>query len=354
MKDLDKLVRQFLEYCEVEKGHSALTIRNYDHYLKRFLEWGSQNKVKSPTNINLEKIHVFRLWLNRFVNKNVKHESSSTPLATIKKNTQNYHLIALRSFLKYLAKNDVPSLAPEKIELAGLDDRQVSFLNPEEIKHLFSTPDVSIIVGYRDRTIMEVLFSTGLRVSELINLNREKINLKTREFNILGKGGKSRVVFLSDTAVDWLGKYLSVRKDKDKAVFIRHSKINKKPFASGFTFDSSHASHPIPSLKNVSGSVNRHSAESKSLGSIEKSTLRLTPRTIQRILNKYAKKAGITKRVTPHTLRHSFGTDLLRSGADIRAVQQLLGHASITTTQIYTHVTDQHLREVHEKFHGKK
>jgi len=327
MKDLNQLVRQFLEYCEVEKGHSALTISNYDHYLKRFLEWGSQNGVKSPTDINLEKIHSFRLWLNRFVNQNVKTEDATHPPA-IKKNTQNYHLIALRSFLKYLSKNDIESLAPEKIELAGLDDRQVSFLNPEELKRLFSAPDVSAIVGYRDRTIMEVLFSTGLRVSELINLNREKINLKTKEFNILGKGGKSRVVFLSDTAVDWLGKYLAVRKDKDKAVFINHVTYNVKR-------------------------VTQEELKGYTLHALRYTNKRLTPRTIQRILNKYAKKAGITKKVTPHTLRHSFGTDLLRSGADIRAVQQLLGHASITTTQIYTHVTDQHLREVHDKFHGK-
>lgn len=319
MKDLNQLVRQFLEYCEVEKGHSALTVRNYQHYLKRFLEWGSANGVKSPTDINLQKIHQFRLWLNRFVNKNAKPGETSR-LPVIKKNTQNYHLIALRALLKYLAKNDIESLAPDKIELADMPDRNINFLEPEELNRLFSAPDVKTMTGYRDRTIMEVLFSTGLRVSELVNLNREQINLKTREFNIIGKGGKSRLVFLSDTAADWLGKYLAVRKDKDKAVFIRHTKIRKKI--------------PIENKK--------------------KQGLRLTSRTVQRILNKYAKKVGVTKKVTPHTLRHSFGTDLLRSGADIRAVQQLLGHASITTTQIYTHVTDQHLREVHQRFHGRK
>lgn len=325
MKKLNDLVRQFLEYCEVEKGHSVLTIENYKHYLERFEEWGSKNGIKSPADISLDKIHKYRLWLNRFANKNMKTENASR-LPTIKKNTQNYHLIALRSFLKYLAKNDIKSLVPEKIELASSDDRHFTFLEPEELDRLFSAPNVETINGYRDRTIMEVLFSTGMRVSELINLNRDKINLKTKEFSILGKGGKIRVVFLSARAADWLSKYLSSRQDKDKAVFIRHGKIKNK--------------------KNDDPITKKNDDKEKGL--------RLTPRTIQRILNKYSKAAGILKKVTPHTMRHSFGTDLMRSGADIRAVQQLLGHSSITTTQIYTHVTDQHLREVHRAYHGRR
>ena len=326
--NLEKQIRKFLEYCEVEKGHSNLTVENYEHYLKRFLEWGSENGVKNPGDINLDKIHEFRLWLNRFVNVNAKNTNSSS-LPRIKKNTQNYHLIALRSFLKYLAKNDILSLVPEKIDLADIDDRTITFLEPDELNRLLSAPDIDNILGLRDRTIIEVLFSTGLRVSELVNLNREQINLDTKEFNILGKGGKSRIVFLSDNAKEWLNKYFTKRNDKDKAAFIRQIKSSK--------------------IKNLNYNVDiKNNITEKE----KESNLRLTSRTIQRILNKYAVKAGITKKVTPHVLRHTFGTDLLRGGADIRAVQQLLGHSSITTTQIYTHVTDQHLRDVHNKFHG--
>jgi site-specific recombinase XerD len=338
--NLEKQINKFLEYCEIEKGHSKLTKDNYDHYLKRFSGWGKGNGINSPSDINLKKIHKFRLWLNKLINVNIKKDSVST-LPRIKKNTQNYHLIALRSFLKYLSKNDIPSLAPEKIELADTADRIVSFLEPDELARLFSAPDTNTIIGLRDKTIMEILFSTGLRVSELVNLNKNDINLKTKEFNVVGKGGKARVVFLSNSARDWLQKFYTKRHDKDKAVFIGYPKIKKTEISISFSRFGNQAN--INDSKNQTVDIAKQKTKS----------LRLTSRSIQRIISKYAKKAGIVKKVTPHTLRHSFGTDLLRAGADIRAVQQLLGHSSITTTQIYTHVTDQHLKEIHSKFHGK-
>ena len=332
--ELEKQIQKFLEYLEVEKGHSDLTIRNYEHYLKRFSEWGKGNNVNSPSEITLEKIHKFRLWLNKIVNNNIKKTASSR-LPSIKKNTQNYHLISVRSFLKYLSKNDIKSLSPEKIELADIDDRTISFLEPDELKRIFDSPDTNSIIGLRDRTIIEVLFSTGLRVSELVNLNKEQINLKTKEFNVIGKGGKSRVVFLSEDAKLWLERYISKRNDKDEAVFIR--------------------TREIVTLKQKNPEVEQIPANQKNVKINEsKKNLRLSSRTIQRILNKHAKRAGIVKKVTPHTLRHSFGTDLLRGGADLRSVQQLLGHSSITTTQIYTHVTNKHLKEVYNKSHGKE
>jgi site-specific recombinase XerD len=337
---LEKQINNFLEYCEVEKGHSKLTKDNYDHYLKRFSEWGKENEINSPPDINLEKIHKFRLWLNKLINVNIKKDSVST-LPRIKKNTQNYHLIALRSFLKYLSKNDIPSLAPEKIELADTTDRVVSFLEPDELTRLFSAPETNTTIGLRDRTIMEILFSTGLRVSELVDLNRNDINLETKEFNVVGKGGKSRIVFLSDTAKEWLVNFFAKRTDKDEAVIIGFPKVKKTEIII-----------PFSKLKQIQG--NNSANLTAKLSDEKAKSRRLTPRSIQRIINKYAKKAGIIKKVTPHTLRHSFGTDLLRGGADLRSVQQLLGHSSITTTQIYTHVTNKHLKEIYNKSHGKE
>ncbi|EKD56183.1 MAG: Tyrosine recombinase XerD [uncultured bacterium] len=355
MKTIGELIRQFLEYCEVEKGHSNLTIRNYDHYLNRFLEWGSGNKILNPADINLDVIHKYRLYLNRLP-KVISYKlqvTSSDDSPSIKKNTQNYHLIALRSFLKYLVKNDIKSLPPEKIELADQDDRQITFLTPEELTRLFKIPNINTINGLRDRTILELLFSTGLRVSELVALNVNDINLKTKEFTVLGKGGKSRLVFVSDTAKKWLEKYLTMRKDvkldqesKDKIpLFINHSLINNQggQISKSQSLNSKQIQNSNIQISNKSEIINHKSEISN----------RLTPRSIQRIIAKCAIKAGITKKVTPHSLRHSFATDLLRSGADIRAVQQLLGHSSITTTQIYTHVTDQHLKDVFQKFHDK-
>ena len=283
---LAKLIREFLEYCEIERGHSQLTIRNYDHYLSRFLEFGQKAGVDAAEKIDLELVRQWRLELNR--------------LEKMSRATQNYHLIALRSFLKYLAKRDIQTLAAEKIELADTPDRQVTFLDENEIERLLAAPDLRKPTGARDKAILEVLFSTGLRVSELANLKRTEINLDSGEFAVRGKGGKVRVVFLSDVAKQWLDRYLKARGDDDQKVF------------------------PI------------------------------TVRQIQRIVDTHARKAGIVKKVHPHTLRHSMATDLLQGGADLRSVQSLLGHASVTTTQIYTHVTNVQLKEVHKAFHGKK
>ncbi|MBI3260871.1 tyrosine-type recombinase/integrase [Candidatus Berkelbacteria bacterium] len=283
---LAKLIREFLEYCEIERGHSQLTIRNYDHYLSRFLEFAEKAGVDAPEKIDLELVRQWRLELNR--------------LEKMSRATQNYHLIALRSFLKYLAKRDIQTLAAEKIELADTPERQVTFLDENEIERLLAAPDLRKPTGTRDKAILEVLFSTGLRVSELANLKRTEINLDSGEFAVRGKGGKVRVVFLSDVAKQWLDRYLKTRGDDDQKVF------------------------PI------------------------------TVRQIQRVVDKSARAAGIVKDVHPHTIRHSYATDLLQNGSDLRSVQSLLGHASVTTTQIYTHVTNVQLKEVHKAFHGKR
>lgn len=308
--NLENAIRQFLEYCELEKGHSSLTIRNYSQYLTRFKIWCLEQKVDSLEEINLEVIRQYRLYLNRIRDENGKN---------LKRITINYHLIALRSFLKFISKRDLAvTLQPEKIELSDTDERQINFLNDEEVITLLNQPNIKTIQGLRDKAILETLFSTGLRVSELVNLRREQVNLEKGEFAVLGKGGKIRAVFLSDRAKIFLGEYLNRRTDPDEYVFIRFGRKKN------------------PTLE---------------IGSEE---LRLTPRTIQRIIHHYAIQAGITKPVTPHVLRHSFATDLLSNGADLRSVQTLLGHSSVTTTQIYTHVTDPQLHEVHKAFHNKK
>jgi len=339
MKNLLEYIRQFLEYCEVEKGHSALTIKNYEHYLNRFIEWGRENQIEKPLDITLDKVHKYRLFLNRLniansnqlpVIKNsdiTKKNSFLKPnnSATLGKNTQNYHLIALRSFLKYLAKNDIESLVPEKIELADISDREITFLAEDELSLLFSKVDKNGLIGLRDNAILETLFSTGLRVSELVGLDRDKISIEKGEATVIGKGGKARIVFLSESTKKSISQYLNARPDNDMAVFIRHGRKKKEIEIS------------IKKLRD----------------DLTNEDKRLTVRTIQRIIGKYAKKAGIIKKVTPHTLRHSMATDLLSAGADLRSVQTLLGHSSITTTQIYTHVTDKHLKEIHRAFHAK-
>lgn len=308
--DLKQAIQQFLEYCELEKGHSLLTIRNYSQYLTRFRIWGEDQNIKAPEDITLETIRQFRLYLNRIQDEDGKN---------LKKITINYHLIALRSFLKFISKKDLAqTLQAEKIELADTDERQINFLSQEEVESLLSAPNQSTLQGLRDHAVIETLFSTGLRVSELVNLQREEINLEKGEFSVLGKGGKARVVFLSDKAKDALKKYLARRTDIDPSVFIRFGR-----------------------KKNLDLDITQEGKK-------------LTPRTIQRIIHHYAIKAGITKPVTPHTLRHSFATDLLSNGADLRSVQTLLGHSSVTTTQVYTHVTDPQLKEIHKKFHGRK
>ena len=304
------LILDFLEYCEIEKGHSQMTVRNYDLYLRRFLDFAGDI---TPAKITPDLIRKFRLQLNR-----MKDEQGRT----LGKKTQNYHLIALRSFLKYLTKRDIKSLAPEKIELADTEERQISFLELEELTKLFQATESekNELISLRDRAILEVLFSTGLRVSELVGLTRKNVNIERGEFTVLGKGGKSRIVFLSETAAARLKEYLNKRQDNSPALFVRHR------------------------LQQKAGEDISEEFEGFS---------HLTPRTIQRIIQKYATRAGITKKVTPHVLRHSYATDLLRSGADLRSVQALLGHSSVTTTQVYTHITDEHLKETYQKYHGK-
>jgi len=283
-------------------------VRNYSFYLKRFADFAEQNGITSPQKISKELIHRYRLWLNRLDN----------PLSgNLKKNTQNYHLIALRGFLKYLVKTDIKSLEPEKVELVKQEQRQVEFLEGNDLSRMLEAPlqiNEPEIIKTRDKAILELFFSTGLRVSELCKLKIENINLKKDEFSVRGKGSKLRVVFLSNDAKHWLDEYLTARQDINPYLFISHDKA-------------------------ASGREERES---------------LTPRSVQRLVQKYAKIAGITKQVTPHTMRHSYATDLLMNGADIRSVQAMLGHASITTTQVYTHITDQQLRDVHKAFHGRR
>jgi site-specific recombinase XerD len=294
-------VGQFLEYMELEQNRSQKTIQNYSHYLTRLSDFAGDIALKD---IDVELIRKWRLWLNR-LGTNTSDELS--------KITQNYHLIALRSFLRYCAKKEWPALAPDKIELSRTTRPQVTFLTPEELERLAAQPKTLNLVGVRDRAIIELLFSSGLRISELVGLDRDHVNLKRREFMVRGKGQKDRPIFISPEAADWINKYLDMRQDNVKPLFIRYS-----------------------GSKKVDLSGNYH---------------RLTARSVQRMVARYAKLAGITKHVSPHTLRHSFATDLLMNGADLRSVQAMLGHSNITTTQIYTHVTDPHLKKVHEKFH---
>ncbi len=301
----EKLKTDFLEYLEIEKNRSLKTIRNYDHYLTRLSDFAGEINVED---INDDLIRRWRLWLNR-LGTNTAEE--------LNKSTQNYHLIALRSFLKYCQKRNINSMASEKIELAAFRRKQVTFLDRDELNRLFSQPKVETPIGLRDRTILELLFSSGMRVSELVSLNRDQLNLERGEFTIRGKGQKDRLVFLSDDAKDWIKKYLEKRDDNSVPLFIHYQ--------SGY--------HKIDN----SGDFKRLSA-----------------RSVQRIVLKYAMLAGITKHVSPHVLRHSFATDLLMNGADIRSVQTMLGHSNIATTQIYTHITDVHLKEVYKKFHSKK
>jgi site-specific recombinase XerD len=338
-KTLPQLVRAFLEYCEIDRGHSPLTISNYAHYLDRFLQFIKTKNISQPDQVTMDLIHDYRLWLNRLSDSPTLSTPDASSTNVLSRTTQNYHLIALRSFLKYLTRQDVPSLAPERIELADTPDREISFLDPEEVLNLLRAPKPTTLMGARDFAILAMLFSTGLRVAELTALNRDQVNLKTDELTVIGKGGKARLVFISEDAREALANYLKRRKDRDPALFVRHGKravaIARAPRKRELDSPLQEADYALK--------VDGKSA----------SQLRLTPRTIQRIVKKHALSAGITKEVHPHTLRHSFATDLLGNGADIRSVQQLLGHSSITTTQIYTHVTNKQLRDIHKKFHGK-
>lgn len=306
MASLKQLKTQFLEHVEVEKGRSVKTVENYNHYLSRFLSF---TKNDNPENITDASVREFRLWLNRQSTGNNRATGD-----TISKKTQNYYLIALRSFLKYLARQGIKSLPAERIELAKIGERSLDLITNEELSFLLNSPKGNDLKDLRDKAILELLFSTGLRVSELCSLSSD-INLKSDELSIRGKGGKIRVVFISDEARNAVKKYLAARKDMNDSLFIQ-----------------------------IENKTNKNNKDAKSL----------TKRSIERIVKQHAIKAGISKKVTPHVMRHMFATDLLSNGADLRSVQALLGHSSITTTQIYTHVTDKHLRDIHKKFHNKK
>ncbi len=305
--EIDRQITRFLEYLEVDRGLSDLTLRNYGFFLKRFAAFAASEGATDPGAISRVIVHRYRLHINRLESRNGE---------TLKKNTQNYHLIALRTFLKYLVKNDIKSLEPEKIELAKQEPRQVEFLEGSDLERILEAPLQSRseeIIKSRDKAILELFFSTGLRVSELAKLKIDQINLSKPEFTVRGKGSKLRLVFMSDTARHWLKKYLDARHDPNPYLFTSHSK------ASAAATDT-----PISS------------------------------RSIERMVAAYARQAGVMKKVTPHTLRHSYATDLLINGADIRSVQSMLGHASITTTQVYTHITDSQLRDVYKAFHGRR
>lgn len=303
-----ELKKQFLQYVEIEKGRSLSTVMNYDHYLSRFLEY---SKIKSPKDITDDLLREYRLWLNRQDSNKVRDGRKEN----LKKKTQNYYLIALRSFLKYLTRRGIETLPPERIELAKVPERSLDLIAKDDLERLLNSPDTSTLKGLRDKAILELFFSTGLRVSELCSLQRD-INLKLDEVSVRGKGEKVRVVFISDEARQAIQKYIDKRDDMDEALFVQ-IKIGKNKVA-------------------------KH-----------RDSFRLTPRSVERIVKHYAIKAGISKKVTPHVIRHSFATDLLRNGADLRSVQIMLGHANIATTQIYTHVTDSELRNIHKKFHNK-
>ena len=309
--DVSELIEDFLEHLEIESGRSKKTIENYRLYLERFydiaLEILGKDELK-PADITKELLRKYRLRLNRYGSDNGEED-----LQTI---TQAYHLIALRGFMKYLARREIKSLDPSLIELPHISRKQVTFLHYDEVEDMLEEIDTSTESGLRDRAIIELLYSGGLRVSELVGLNRDSINLERREFVVRGKGSKDRPIFISEACADRVSDYLDARTDSLPALFLNNSRNTQ-------TMD-------------TSGNYRR-----------------ITARSVERIVEKYARLAGITKHVSPHTLRHSFATDLLMNGADLRAVQSMLGHADISTTQIYTHVTDAHLKEVHEKFHSE-
>lgn len=300
---LSALITDFLEYLELERNTSQLTIRNYDHYLKRFLQFAGD---VDPEAIDLNLVRKYRLHLSRW-----SDPKTQKPLKRI---TQNYFMIALRAFLRYLARQDIKTLSPEKVELGEAEARPLKILDDAALRSLLEAPDTGDKAGLRNKAILELLFSTGLRVSEAASLNRDSINLDRREFSVVGKGSKERIVFLSDSACEWLGRYLNARKDTFKPLFVRFQ-----------------------------GRVDPHE---------NGEAMRLTPRSIERIVEKYVKQVGLSVKATPHTLRHSFATDLLINGADIRSVQEMLGHSNIATTQIYTHVTNARLKDVHKTFHS--
>ena len=306
-KLLVEYIPDFLEYCELDRNLSQLTVKTYGYYLNSFAGWlAAEDKPLKTTELSEDVIREYRLYLSRYVNP------VTGPLS---KTTQNYFLIVIRAFLRFLTRKNVKSLAADQVDLGKNRDRNITFLTKDHLDQILIQPDTSKIEGLRDRAILELLFSTGLRVSELTGLDRDKLNLKTREFGVVGKGGRVRVVFISPHANEALSRYLTERQDQARPLFIRYSgKIDESDGGSA---------------------------------------MRLTPRSIERMVAKYARAAKVPVKVTPHTLRHSFATDLLRNGADLRSVQEMLGHKNVATTQIYTHVTNKQLRDVHEKFHSQ-
>lgn len=306
---MKEALERFFEYCELDRNFSSYTIRMYRNYLQHFYQWlvqrcsGDQIKIED---IDEEAIRRFRLYLAREYRHPYK--------GALSKRTQNHYMVALRAFFRFLLKKGYEVISPEQIELGKIEDRQIKFLSPQDLERLFSAPDLSEPIGMRDRAILETLFSTGLRVSELVALNRDDLDLERGEFSVLGKGGRRRVVFISKRAKHYLQKYLQSRSDPYDPLFIRYSGPKEE--------------------------------------NLKPDSYRLSVRSIERMIEKYRKKTGITVKVTPHVLRHSFATDLLSKGADLRSVQELLGHKSISTTQIYTHVTNPRLKEVHQKYHS--
>lgn len=298
----------FLEHLEVERNVSQLTIRNYSHYLRRFVDWFLSEGYTDLKQLDQDVLRKYRVYLARLTNDQDQELANST---------QSYHIIALRSFLKYLVKQDCPVLHPEKIDLPKADAKHMEYLsNQEYVERFLAQPDLDSKTGLRDRAMLEVLFSTGLRVSELVSLNRDQLNVASREFGVIGKGRRPRVVFLSDRAADWLGKWLNSRADEWRPVFIRFAKRRPDPMSDG-------------------------------------EEMRLTTRSVQRVVDKYARQAHLPVKISPHGLRHTFATDLLANGAGLRDVQEMLGHKNIATTQIYTHVTQPKLKQTHKKFHTK-
>jgi len=303
-------ILRFLEYCELDKNLSLKTVKMYGYYLLFFQDWLLKSKKieeYAVEKINEDDVRNFRLYLS--------HQYKNPFKGDLKRQTQNYFLVALRSFFRYLIKQKLAVLSPEMIELGKQRDRNIKFLLPDELEKLFRIVEINDEMGIRDRTILEVLFSTGLRVSELVGLNREQVNLEAGEFGVIGKGGKARVVFLSKRAKEWLMRYFNVRRDPYRPLFIRYSGPKGKE---GLTDEKE----------------------------------RLSVRSVERMIDKYRKRAGILFRIGPHCIRHSFATDILSHGADLRSVQEMLGHKNIATTQIYTHVTNVRLREIHEKYHS--
>lgn len=303
----NQLELEFLEYLEVERQVSQYTIRNYHHYLTRFLNWlnGYKPGLK-PSELDIKTVSKYRVFLSRFTDDKGK---------TLSRTTQSYHVIALRSWFKWMTKHDYEILTPEKIDLPRGESKSLKFLSIEQVERLMNQPRLSDKIGLRDRAILETMFSTGLRVSELVSLNRDQVDLERREFGVIGKGRKIRIVFLSVRATDWLRRYLDTREDAWQPVFIRYSRKQEDITSDG-------------------------------------ESMRLSVRTVQRLVEKYRRQARLPIPITPHGIRHSFATDLLRKGAGLREVQEMLGHKNVQTTQIYTHVTNPQLKKVHDKFHS--